>query len=88
MFSFRVQRTAQRLLMNLRKVHSMSNVGKVLNPVGCAIQWWQALLQATQKLTTSNMLKLGSACRKCNSLWHPGLADKDTIDKMLESGAK
>ena len=59
-------------------VHSMGNVpGKVLNPVGFVAGY-------SKTHDYKYALKLGSACGNATAFC-PGLADKDTIDKMLES---
>lgn len=68
------------------EVHSMGNVpGKVLNPVGCGDSMVAGFVAGYSKTHDYKYaLKLGSACGNATAFC-PGLADKDTIDKMLES---
>lgn len=68
------------------EVHSMGNVaGKVINPVGCGDSMVAGFIAG---YTKSNdyyyALKLGSACGNATAFCS-GLADRGTIDKMLES---
>ena len=74
------------LIDEFGEVHSMGNVpGKVLILSLAAIQWWQAFVAGYSKTHDYKYaLKLGSACGNATAFC-PGLADKDTIDKMLES---
>ena len=68
------------------EVHSMGNVpGKVLNPVGCGDSMVAGFVAGYSKTHDYKYaLKLGSACGNATAFC-PGLAEKDTIDKMLES---
>lgn len=68
------------------EVHSMGNVpGKVLNPVGCGDSMVAGFVAGYSKTHDYHYaLKLGSACGNATAFC-PGLADKETIDKMLES---
>ncbi len=68
------------------EVHSMGNVpGKVLNPVGCGDSMVAGFVAGYSKTHDYQYaLRLGSACGNATAFC-PGLADKDTIDKMLSS---
>ena len=64
---------------------SRSKDGKVLNPVGCGDSMVAGFVAGYSKTHDYKYaLKLGSACGNATAFC-PGLADKDTIDKMLES---
>ncbi len=68
------------------KVHSMGNVaGKVINPVGCGDSMVAGFIAGYAKSNDYYYaLKLGSACGNATAFCS-GLADRGTIDKMLES---
>lgn len=68
------------------EVHSMGNVaGKVINPVGCGDSMVAGFVAGFTKSNDYHYaLKLGSACGNATAFCS-GLADRGTIDKMLES---
>lgn len=68
------------------EVHSMGNVaGKVINPVGCGDSMVAGFIAGYTKSNDYHYaLKLGSACGNATAFCS-GLADRGTIDKMLES---
>ena len=68
------------------EVHSMGNVaGKVINPVGCGDSMVAGFVAGYTKSNDYHYaLKLGSACGNATAFCS-GLADRGTIDKMLES---
>ena len=68
------------------EVHSMGNVaGKVINPVGCGDSMVDGFVAGYTKSNDYHYaLKLGSACGNATAFCS-GLADRGTIDKMLES---
>lgn len=68
------------------EVYSMGNVaGKVINPVGCGDSMVAGFVAGYTKSNDYHYaLKLGSACGNATAFCS-GLADRGTIDKMLES---
>lgn len=68
------------------EVHSMGNVaGKVISPVGCGDSMVAGFVAGYTKSNDYHYaLKLGSACGNATAFCS-GLADRGTIDKMLES---